>query len=471
MNALPPLGSYLAAPSLPAPKIEVKGDDVAPASPDFPDLFGSMVLDDPAPDLTSLAKGKGKPERAASEPAEMASLILAAVLQAPVQPPNPPITLELPAMEKQSVEPRVIAPQVECAEPPVREPQDAVNSVKPDFVANQGALEGRAAAPLPILKDELSAAESRPPIDETSGLVEPRAAMPEPDEAALSETSTQSREPRLVARATRPKPSTSDWSVTVDDLAVDRRRKLVEPQVLEDRRFVAKPRIRMAEGWRSGLTPLAEPGAAQSLASGEDAGPGDEGRDNQEPSADKRAAAAGNRPQGDPRSVSEPRGEMAFSARLVPIAAEAVQALSQPTHPADTRTPLPEPGRPSMATAMPETPQPPKSLPVRELRLEVDQGERKVEVHLIERAGDVHVAVRTPDVRLAGEIRENLPALSSRLEQTGYRTETWQGSQDRSRHAQDEREHPQRQQQTPPEELPKRKHKGQPFAWLMASLR
>jgi hypothetical protein len=38
----------------------------------------------------------------------------------------------------------------------------------------------------------------------------------------------------------------------------------------------------------------------------------------------------------------------------------------------------------------------------------------------------LRVAVRTPDTRLAGQLNDHLPALSSRLEQTGYRAEAWQ---------------------------------------------
>jgi hypothetical protein len=43
----------------------------------------------------------------------------------------------------------------------------------------------------------------------------------------------------------------------------------------------------------------------------------------------------------------------------------------------------------------------------------------------MERGGQVHVAVRTPDARLAGELREDLPALTTKLEQAGFRAEAW----------------------------------------------
>jgi len=70
--------------------------------------------------------------------------------------------------------------------------------------------------------------------------------------------------------------------------------------------------------------------------------------------------------------------------------------------------------------------EPPTPSAARDIKLQVGgEGDRRVEVRVMERGGDVHVAVRTPDVRLAGELREDLPVLTARLEQTGFRTETW----------------------------------------------
>jgi hypothetical protein len=69
----------------------------------------------------------------------------------------------------------------------------------------------------------------------------------------------------------------------------------------------------------------------------------------------------------------------------------------------------------------------PKSaaVPAREIQLQLHQGEQRVDVRLIERSGEVRVAVRTPDAQLAGDLRTGLPALATRLEQSGYRAETW----------------------------------------------
>lgn len=72
--------------------------------------------------------------------------------------------------------------------------------------------------------------------------------------------------------------------------------------------------------------------------------------------------------------------------------------------------------------------------PARDIRLQVG-GERHVDVRVTERGGEVQVAVRTPDSRLAGELRDELPALSARLEQSGFRAETWHPDTLRVEHA------------------------------------
>jgi hypothetical protein len=65
------------------------------------------------------------------------------------------------------------------------------------------------------------------------------------------------------------------------------------------------------------------------------------------------------------------------------------------------------------------------STPAREIQLQVNQGTQRVDVRVTDRGGEVHVAVRTPDAQLAGTLRGELPALSAKLEQTGFRAETW----------------------------------------------
>jgi hypothetical protein len=131
----------------------------------------------------------------------------------------------------------------------------------------------------------------------------------------------------------------------------------------------------------------------------------------------------------------------------------------------------------------------------RDIRLEIGSPERKVEVRLVERGGDVHLAVRTPDSRLADGLREQLPQLSARLEQSGFRADEWRaaeagaperrvhvdaaagGSADARQHGQpqdgrqDRREGEPRAPREGEPETPRNQEKGNAFAWLMESLR
>jgi hypothetical protein len=134
----------------------------------------------------------------------------------------------------------------------------------------------------------------------------------------------------------------------------------------------------------------------------------------------------------------------------------------------------------------------------RNIQLDVNGGDRRVEVRLTERGGEVEVAVRTPDAHLASALREDLPALSSRLAESGFRAETWhpaspgatsgpgeghklaepspggtpQDSNGRSRQngGQPQGDSQPRQPKAS-EQQPDRKNPGKDFAWLMSSLR
>jgi hypothetical protein len=177
------------------------------------------------------------------------------------------------------------------------------------------------------------------------------------------------------------------------------------------------------------------------------------------------------------------------------------------SHAAETRTEsatyqphsAAEPSRPE-GLPEPEAEIPPSRPPgvARDIKFEVNGGDRRVEVRLVERGGEVHVAVRTPDARLASALREDLPALSSRLAESGFRTETWHpaapgglyGASDgpREGYAQpsaggsphdpnpgSRQEGRQQQGDAEPRqdssEQPNPKEKGKEFAWFISSLR
>ncbi|PWU01375.1 MAG: hypothetical protein C5B51_22950 [Terriglobia bacterium] len=123
--------------------------------------------------------------------------------------------------------------------------------------------------------------------------------------------------------------------------------------------------------------------------------------------------------------------EMAAGSDGEPITARTVPGGPAPPFRPDFESPAPE-GKPShqppdaqsaRANSVPEGAIPVS--PARDIHLHVEQGGQRVDVRLIERGGEIRVAVRTPDAGLAGTLRGDLPALSSRLEQTGFRAQTW----------------------------------------------
>jgi hypothetical protein len=73
-----------------------------------------------------------------------------------------------------------------------------------------------------------------------------------------------------------------------------------------------------------------------------------------------------------------------------------------------------------------------KPEPVRDLtmvipgRLSEGRQQDNVQVRVTDRAGEVRVAVHTGDLQLAHSLRGQLGELVTRLEQTGYRAQTWQ---------------------------------------------
>jgi hypothetical protein len=132
---------------------------------------------------------------------------------------------------------------------------------------------------------------------------------------------------------------------------------------------------------------------------------------------------------------------------------------------------------------------------VHDMKFEVTGGQQRVEVRLSEHAGEVKMTVRTADEPLADTLRENLPALSARLAESGLKSEAWHpaaSSTNELRHAaepgargtsqQDGDAQPRQQDRQPQDgagqrrprnsqEATPQKEKGKDFAWLMSSLR
>jgi len=134
-----------------------------------------------------------------------------------------------------------------------------------------------------------------------------------------------------------------------------------------------------------------------------------------------------------PEAETDPGAKRPESAPVGRVAADLDHALTVAAQSAPAHEPGPAPARLDRAAAPnaphrvpadlpPEAPQP--ASPARDIRLQVN-GEQRVDVRLTERAGEVQVAVRTQDPRLTGALRDELPALSARLEQSGFRAEAW----------------------------------------------
>ena len=64
--------------------------------------------------------------------------------------------------------------------------------------------------------------------------------------------------------------------------------------------------------------------------------------------------------------------------------------------------------------------------PLKDLSVEIRQpNQEKVAVRLVERSGELHVAVHATDGAVAHSLREGLPELVNRLDETGFRAEGW----------------------------------------------
>jgi hypothetical protein len=84
------------------------------------------------------------------------------------------------------------------------------------------------------------------------------------------------------------------------------------------------------------------------------------------------------------------------------------------------------PAAPETHATPPETSPVKSTAPLKELSLQVgNQNQERVEVRMVERGGELHVAVRTGNADLAHGLREGMADLVSRLQETGFRTDTW----------------------------------------------
>jgi hypothetical protein len=108
-----------------------------------------------------------------------------------------------------------------------------------------------------------------------------------------------------------------------------------------------------------------------------------------------------------------------------PVAPNAAAAPAQSAKSGQSDSPASASSSAVNAAELAAAPKPAASGAAREIRLELRDADARVDVRLVEHAGTVQVDVRTADGHLASSLRDDLPALTARLEQSGMRAETW----------------------------------------------
>ncbi len=205
----------------------------------------------------------------------------------------------------------------------------------------------------------------------------------------------------------------------------------------------------------------------------------------------KSGAALG--PQAASPSDAAPHVETAPSAATNLINASMAPqapAVSSASGPAPGQTPPASHTSAATADITPTADPPPPPAAANDIKIAVNDNGQRVELRVTERAGDIHVTVRTPDSQLATAMREDLPALSSKLEQNGLHSEMWRpaasaSSENRttetsggntspdSREQSGGRQQQESEQQDPrnPQQTPNRKSDRKEFSWLFESIR
>jgi hypothetical protein len=125
-----------------------------------------------------------------------------------------------------------------------------------------------------------------------------------------------------------------------------------------------------------------------------------------------------------PRHVSEPVRRSEPNIGLMP----SITRQAEPAKALDIRaTPVrPDPTTSAKTTLEPETKSPVLTQPTRQISLKLASPDSaSVDVQLREKGGRVHVAVRTPDVDLSKSLQTDLNDLVGRLENKGFKTESW----------------------------------------------
>jgi len=111
------------------------------------------------------------------------------------------------------------------------------------------------------------------------------------------------------------------------------------------------------------------------------------------------------------------------------VLAATTNAIERDTQPATTSAPAAQATPAAHRTEAPALPADniaKPSAPLKDISLQVNQpGKEPVDVRVVQQGSEVRVSVHSGDISLNSGLRQNLPELQSRLEETGYRSEMW----------------------------------------------
>jgi hypothetical protein len=410
------------------------------------------------------AKADGRPAGGAT--ADPASLRLAGL--EPSQPAPAQPAVPLPAVDMSTPSPdvaasagettgRAVVPELPDSPPAARAPADS-SGRRPER-AQVLALRGQLARSTDSISSEERGAAPEGLVENVGAAEDTKvrvlaASTPDRDEVAFAVKMKATPTPADGAQPESPlKPATAEGSPRIPAPAAQPDPAAIEPAAV-------------AIGKRASLTGETDPAPARGTR-------------------ERRPEATPAERAGTPAVVS--------AGKAMPHAEPAAQERGEaaPERPDSTAA---KPVRPQDAMESETRPDAAKTAAVRDMKFEVTGGERRVEVRLSERAGEVKMTVRTADAPLASSLRENLPALSARLAESGFKSEAWRpaaSSANEWRHdarsaaggaSQDANAQPRGQDRQPQDGAGQRrtkssqepmplKEKGRDFAWLMSSLR
>jgi len=296
------------------------------------------------------------------------------------------------------------------------------------------------AAPPPAAFSVVAATEGSPeaPVPVTDVVQEAVPVASRREAAAESPAPTEGVAPRAIETTHVSHPSApakvlafSGTLVREPDSGDDRKIQTTEPvkpHVTVDRPALPVAVVRDVESGDRQPQPVAAPAPEPDpvripVVSGSDTG---------RPSAREGKSAAPAKPKvavaGERIRPEEPVDlEPVFMPDVRTSVASPVQTPAAPPAPLFAAT-RPEP----QAIAAPELviPELPKTsitpLGARDIRLDLNNGGQHVAVRVADAGGKVSIAVHTSDSSLAGTLRDDLPSLSTRLEETGLKAESWQ---------------------------------------------